>query len=125
MLRREGLDTGDTRDHLEFEGAATRVENRLQDTHGAVVQRRITPDQKTSALPVRQLFIDQPLEGGLLRTVQIFNAGSVVHVAAFSLGAVGFDETVRTINDVALADFPPQIQQRLLDRKSTRLNSSH
>ncbi|KPW94933.1 hypothetical protein ALO79_200364 [Pseudomonas syringae pv. castaneae] len=116
MLRRQGLDAGDTRDHFELEVAAPRLEKGLQDANSAVVQRRIAPYQKSTALPVGQLFVDQPCERRLLRAVQIFDAAGVVRVAALTFRTAGFDKTIRTINDVAHADVAPQVQQGVLGR---------
>ncbi len=112
----QGLDAGDAGDHLEFEGAAARIEDRLQDAHGTVVQRRIAPHQKTTPLTVGQFFIDQAFEGGLFSAVQRFDAVLVVQVAALAFRAAGFDETVGAINDVAPTDFAPQVQQFVLGR---------
>ncbi|MNF84445.1 hypothetical protein D3C84_668060 [compost metagenome] len=111
MLGCQCLNAGDTGDHVELEDAATGRQNRLQDPNGAVVQRRITPHQKSATLAVGHFLIDQPFEGQLLGKVQVFHTGLVVHLSALALRAVGFNETVGVISDVALANLTAQVDQ--------------
>ncbi|MNQ68706.1 hypothetical protein D3C85_832700 [compost metagenome] len=111
MLCRQCLDAGNPGNHLELEPTGARGLDRLKDTDGAVVQRRVAPHQKTTTLAVGQFFIDQPFEGLLFGQVQVVDTGLVVHLTALTLGAVGFDKTVVVAGDVALADFAAQIDE--------------
>lgn len=114
VLRRQRLNAGNPGNHLKFEGARARGQNRLKDAHGAVVQRRVAPHQETAALTIRQLVIDQALEGLLLGTVQLIDTGGIVDITALAFRAVGFDEAIVGVVDVALTDLPTQVDQLVL-----------
>ncbi len=50
----------------------------------------------------------------LLGAIQCIDARRVVDIAALALRAAGFDKAISVVGDVALADLPAQIDQRLL-----------
>ncbi|MNR05663.1 hypothetical protein D3C85_1217060 [compost metagenome] len=60
---------------------------------------------------VGHFLVDQPFKGPLLGQVQIVDTGRVVHIAPLAFRAQGFDKAVIVIGDVALANFPAQVDQ--------------
>ncbi|QNQ98705.1 hypothetical protein BGI51_14030 [Pseudomonas oryzihabitans] len=115
VARGQGLDAGDAGDHLVVEVQPAFAPDRRQDAQGAVVQRRIAPDQEGAAFVVRQLVLDHLHHQRLLGGVEVVHRLAIVAFAA-ALGDGRGDEPIVRLADVAGADGFAQVDQAVLFR---------
>src|SRR3569833_1338821 len=110
---RQGLDRSNTGDDLMIERHRAAFDQLIDDPQGAVVQRRITPDQDGAAPVIAELFADQPLVD--LRPLLMPGAyGRFVKRCGVAPRVCRLDESIGPALDVALADLLAEADEVVL-----------
>ncbi len=108
---RQGLNAGDAGNDFERKVQRSSPGEPLEDPQGAVVERRVAPDQERSAFAVRERLADRPLVLLEAQLVPGEDRGLVVWRIPIALRILDHDGAIGAIAQVALTDLEPQPRQ--------------
>src|SRR5207248_2042783 len=105
------LNAADARDDLVVERQTAPADDLLDDPEGAVVERRVAPDQERAALVLAKMLADGLLVALRALPTPVLHRGPVRRRRAIARRLVDLNRPIRPVLDVPVADLRSQPDQ--------------